>query len=300
MISFIRYRKYYFLFSGLLVLASLACLMIFGLRFGIEFTGGSILEVEYKEYRPCNKVIREKLDELDLGGFLIQPTREKGVILRLREIDEDTRKQILYKLGQVEQKRFESIGPVIGKELREQTKFAIILALFLILFYIIFSFRKISRKIKSWHYGIVSFFTLCHDILIPLGILAVLGHFYNIEITIPIIIALLVIFGYSINDTVVIFDRIRENLLKQRGIAFEEVVNTSINQTLIRSFNTSFTTLLVLLALFFFGGITLKYFSLVLIIGIIVGTYSSIFLAAPLLVSWLSWKERKFKLRRGY
>ncbi|MCD5397240.1 MAG: protein translocase subunit SecF [Candidatus Pacebacteria bacterium] len=295
MISFIRHRKYYFFFSGLLILVSLGFLITFGLRFGIEFTGGSILEVEYQEYRPSNDIIRGKLAEFDLGGFLIQPTREKGVILRLREIDEDTRKQILYKLGQVEQKRFESIGPVIGRELRKQTQTAIILALLSILFYIIFSFRKISRKIKSWHYGIVSFVALCHDVLIPLGILAILGHFHNIEITIPIMIALLVIFGYSINDTVVVFDRIRENLLKQRGMVFEEVVDISINQTLIRSFNTSFTTLLVLLALFFFGGITLKYFSLVLIIGIIVGTYSSIFLAAPLLVNWLSWKERRQK-----
>ncbi len=293
MISFVRHRKYYFLFSGLLILGSIVCLIVFGLRFGIEFAGGSILEVEYQEDRPSNEIIREKLIDLDLGMFLIQPTRKRGVILRLKEIDENTREQILYKLGQVEQKRFKSIGPVIGRELRSKTQIAIVVAIISILFYIIFSFRKISQVIKSWHYGIISILTLCHDVLIPIGILSILGHIHGIEITIPIIIALLVIFGYSINDTVVVFDRIRENFLKKRGVPFEEIVNISINQTLIRSFNTSFTTLLVLLALFFFGGITLRYFSFILIIGIIAGTYSSVFLAAPFLVHWLNWKERK-------
>ena len=158
--------------------------------------------------------------------------------------------------------------------------------------YIAFAFRRVSVPVASWQYGIVSLIALFHDLLITLGVFAILGFLYYVEITIPIITALLVILGYSINDSVVIFDRIRENLIKNKGLTYEEIVNISLNQTLVRSISASFTTLLPIIAIFFFGGITLKYFALALIIGIILGSYSSIFLASPLLVSWLGKKSK--------
>ncbi|GAI39422.1 unnamed protein product, partial [marine sediment metagenome] len=153
------------------------------------------------------------------------------------------------------------------------------------------AFRKISRPLPSWQYGIASLLALFHDVLIPIGILSILGKFYGVQITIPVITALLAVLGYSINNTVVVFDRIRENLLKQVG-TYQEIVNNSLNQTLTRSINTSLTTLFVLVAIFFLGGITLKYFALALILGIIAGTYSSLFLASPILVAWLRWRKR--------
>jgi len=293
--NFLRYRKIYFIFSGILILGSLIFLVIFGLKLGIEFTGGSILEVEYKEVRPSNQIIKNKLADLDLGEIYIQPTGERGVILRMRDISKDVHQQVLEKLketGEISEKRFESIGPVIGKELKEKTKIIIVLSLLAILLYITFSFRKIQGPISSWRYSLVSLLALFHDVLIPIGIFSVLGKLYEVQITIPVIIALLIVLGYSINNTVVVFDRVRENLVKRVGATYEETVNHSLNQTLTRTLNTSLTTLFPLFFIFFLGGETLKYFALALILGIIAGTYSSIFLVSPILVSWLIWRSR--------
>lgn len=296
MILFTKHRKIYFVFSGILILASLVCLVVFGLKPGIDFTGGSILEIEYKENRPSNQEILEKLAELELGTVYIQPTDEKGVILRFKDIKEETHQQILEKLQEGEvrvvERRFESIGPIIGQELKQKTKIVIALVLLSIVLYIALAFRRIQRPLRSWQYGITSVLALFHDLLIPLGIFSILGKIYGIEISIPVITALLAVLGYSVNNTVVVFDRIRENLLKRGGL-FEEIINRSLNQTLTRQINTSLTTLFVVLAIFFFGGETLKYFALALILGIIAGTYSSIFLAGSILLTWFKWRQKR-------
>ncbi|MFH1656566.1 MAG: protein translocase subunit SecF [Candidatus Nealsonbacteria bacterium] len=296
MFPFTKYRKIYFIFSGILIIASIACLIIFGLKPGIDFTGGSILEIEYIQERPANEEIREKLTEFDLGNIYIQPTGEKGIILRTKDIDEITHQQILEKIrndgNEIEEKRFESIGPVIGQELRQKTNIVVILVILSIIAYIAFSFRRIQVPLKSWQYGIISILALFHDVLIPLGIFSILGKFYGVEISIPVVTALLAVLGYSVNNTVVVFDRIREGLLK-RGGYFEDIVNLSLNQTFSRQINTSLTTLFVVIAIFFFGGETLKYFSLALILGIISGTYSSIFLTGSMLITWFQWKQKK-------
>jgi len=293
-IDFLKYRKIYFTFSALLVLASLVCLGLFGLEPGIDFTGGSILEIEYEEERPTVEEVRELLHGV-VGQVFVQPTDSNGLIIRMGEIDDQTHRQVTEILRQDyngEELRFESIGPVIGRELREKTTIVIILSLLAIVLYIAFSFRRIQRPISSWQYGLASLLALFHDALIPLGIFAILGEFYSIQITIPVVVALLMVLGYSINNTVVVFDRIRENLLKRTGTTFEETVNNSLTQTLARTLNTSLTTLFVLVAIFFFGGETLKYFALILILGIISGTYSSLFLVSPVLVAWLAWRKK--------
>lgn len=294
MIQFTKHRKIYFGFSGILIIASIFVLLVFGLKPGLDFTGGSILEIDYQETRPSNQEILEKLNEFDLGTIYVQPTGEKGVILRMKEIDEEIHQQILEKLQdekELEEIRFESIGPTIGQELKQKTKIVIVVALLSMIVYIALAFRKVQRPLRSWQYGIASVVALFHDILIPLGVFAVLGKFYGIEISIPVITALLAVLGYSINNTVVVFDRIRENLLK-RGETFEETVDISLNQTLSRQINTSLTTLFVAGAVFFLGGETLKYFALALIFGILAGTYSSIFLAGPILVAWHKWRRK--------
>ena len=298
-ISFLKYRKIYFIFSGILVLASLACLAVFGLRFGIEFEGGSLVEVKFVEERPTTEEIRTKLKGLYLGEIIVQPTEEKGVIIRMKPTDIETRElavQQLKEKGELVVMRNDLIGPVIGQELRDSAKIMAVLAILAIVLYIAIAFRRVSRPVSSWQYGIASLIALFHDILIVIGLFSFLGFFYYIELTIPIVTALLVVLGYSINDSVVILDRIRENLIKKIGITYEETVNISLNQTLGRSIATSLTTLFVLLAIFFFGGITLKYFALALIVGIILGTYSSIFLVGPLLVSWE--KHNLLKLKK--
>lgn len=323
MFSFVKYRKIYFIFSGLLVLASLTFLVFFRLNPGIDFTGGSILELEYDSASPSVPSIRDQLKDIDLGQIYIQPSGEKGVLLRMKNIDEETHQKILQALREplktpepvaefielergeegaaeiledqnraaLKEVRFESIGPLIGLELKQKTEWTIGLSLALIVLYIAWAFRRVSRPCKSWQYGIAAIIALGHDVLLPVGVFSFLGRFYGVQVTVPIITALLTVLGYSVNDTVVVFDRVRENLLRGAGADFEQTVDKSLNQTLARSLGTSLTTLFVLSAIFFLGGTTLKYFSLALIIGIVAGTYSSIFLAGPLLFSWLKWRK---------
>lgn len=296
MVAINKYRKIYFFFSFVLILASLVVLFKFGLKFGIDFTGGSITEVEYKAGRPQNQEIRDGLAEFNLGELSVQPIGEKGIIIRTKNLPEETHQAILAKLtagGELEEKRFESIGPVIGQELKEKTKVVVVLSLLLIVFYIAFAFRKVSKPISSWQYGLVSLLMLFHDILMPLVILSLLGQFYGVQITIPIITALLTVVGYAINNVVVVYDRVRENIMKERKAnSFSEIADLAVSQTLSRQLNTSLTTLFPLFAIFFLGGETLKYFALTLIVGIGAGTYSSIFLATPLLASWLAWRKK--------
>ena len=266
------------------------------MNLGIDFTGGSILELEYKGIRPSNQEIEKNLEIFNLGTIYVQPTGEKGIIIRIKEVSEATHQEIIKKLrekNEFQEMSFQSIGPIIGQELKRKTQILLVVSLIAILLYIALAFRQVYRPVKSWQYGLITSLVALHDVLIPLGVFFVLGKFSGVQITIPIIAALLTILGYSLNDTVVIFDRIRENLLKRIGVNFEETVNKSLNQVIVRSINISLATILVLSAIFFWGGITLKYFALALIIGILAGTYSSIFIAAPLLVSLSLWKEKK-------
>jgi preprotein translocase subunit SecF len=291
--DFLKYRKIYYLFSGILIIASLFSLFSFGLKPGIDFTGGSIMELSFKDTRPSNQDIEAILTQFNLGEIVVQPTGDKNVIIRMEEINEETHQAILAKFSGATETNFEFIGPSVGRELKQTTTKALFFALIAIVCYIALAFRKISRPVASWQYGLATLVALFHDILIPLGVFAYLGKFYKIEITIPIIAALMTILGYSVHNNIVIFDRIRENLLKKGSQTFEEIVNFSLNQTLGRSINTVLTVLFVVISIFIFGGETLKYFSLALIIGISFGTYSSILISSPLIVTWYKSRQKK-------
>jgi len=296
MFPFTKYSKIYYAVSGLLIIAAIASLIMFGLKFGIEFTGGTNMEVEFTQSRPSNDQITKALESFNLGDIVVQPTGDRGAILQFKGVDEATHQKIvaeLNKLSPVEDKSFQFIGPSIGQELKNKTVIAILLSLLAITIYIAFAFRKVSRPVASWKYGVASLIALFHDIIIPLGVFSLLGHFYNIEITVPIVAALLTILGFSVHDTIVIFDRIRENILRHGMAQFSDTVDSSLNQTIGRSISTVVTVLLVMASLFFFGGTTLRYFSLALIIGVTSGAYSSIFIASPLLVSWQQWQEKR-------
>ncbi len=292
-VNFLKYKKLYFVFSGILVAGCLAGIFTFGLNPGIDFTGGSIMEVSYKEARPSTEEVRGVLS--GFGEVQVQPTEENGLIIRMGDITEEIHQEILNVLSEgyeAEELRFESIGPVIGQELRNKTMLLIFLALISIVLYVAFAFRKVQRPVRSWQYGIASLMALFHDVLIPVGVFSIMGHYLGVQFTIPVVTALLTVLGYSINNTVVVFDRIREALIRREGVTFEETVNKALSRSLARCINTSLTTLLVLLAIYFFGGETLKYFSLALIIGIVAGTYSSLFLASPILAAWLKWRRK--------
>ena len=248
------------------------------------------MELEFKQNRPSNQEIKDTVSILELGEINIQPTKEKNIILRMRDIDEETHQKVLLtiqQLGEVKELRFESVGPVIGQELKKKSLYSIIIALIAILLFIALAFRKVSFIVKSYKYGLLAIVALFHDILIVLGVFVVLGRFLNVEIGVAFVAALLAILGYSVNDTIVVLDRVRENLLvTEHREEFSELVGRSLKQTIVRSINTSLTTILVLLAVLIFGGATIQYFVLALIIGIAAGTYSSLFIATPLLVSW--------------
>ncbi|OGZ32777.1 MAG: protein-export membrane protein SecF [Candidatus Portnoybacteria bacterium RIFCSPLOWO2_12_FULL_39_9] len=296
-INIIRYHKIYFIISGLLVLASIFSLIFFGLKLGIDFIGGSLLQIEFKNERLASEAIKEKLKVFDLGEINTAPIGEKGVILRFKDIDEETHQKILNSLDDkypenIEEKKFESIGPLIGEELKRKSIWAIGLVILMIILYIAYAFRNVSWPVASFKYGLAAILALIHDVLIPTGIFSFLGYWQGIEVNLLFITALLTILGFSVHDTIVVFDRIRENLKRRIGRDFKETVNLSINQTITRSINTSLTVLLTLLAVYIFGGQSIKYFALTLIFGIIFGTYSSIFIASPLIVVWEGWKKR--------
>jgi len=299
-IPFLKFTKIYYIFSSLLLVIALFSIFYFGLNLGIDFLGGSILEIEF-ENRPESSVLQEKLSSFDLGEYTIQPVGGKGIILKMKEISYDVHQGVVSKLSEISPAKelgFEDVGPVISRELRGKTVILVAVSLLGLLLYIMISFRKVSRPVSGFILGIVSIITLGFDVLITVGFFAIMGKFYNVQFNIPIITALLTIIGYTINDKVIIFDRVRENIIRRSSDDFKELVNKSINETLFRSLSTGFCTLLVLASLVIFGGETLKYFSLALIVGIIAGTYSSLFIASPLLVSWYKWSAGR-EVRAG-
>ena len=288
--------KYFFLLPGVLSLAAVLMLALWGLRPGIDLVGGSLLEVTYASGRPAVADLQAATAPLTLGEVRIQPAGDASYIIRTKALS-NTEEQSLEKAlgvpqtGQVDQ--FTTVGPAIGAELLQKAWIAIVLVVLCTIVFIAFAFRGVSEPVASWKYGIVAIVTLLHDILIPAGLFALLGHLVGAEVDALFIVALLTILGISINDTIVVFDRIRENLRlnseHRKREEFDSVVGRSIVQTIARSINTSMTVIIVLAALYFLGPETTKYFSLTLIVGMIAGTYSSIFLASPLLVVWERW-----------
>jgi len=240
--------------------------------------------------------VSKSLVDLDINSLKLQPSGEHDYIIRFEEIDESTHQEINSGLAAIEiegvednqfsELRFEAVGPIIGNELKAKAVQSILVVLVFIVLYIAYAFRKVSKPVASWKFGIAAIIALTHDILVIAGIFAALGYFLNIEVDSLFVTALLTILGFSVHDTIVTFDRTRENLFKNNNKSFSEIVNISVNQTIVRSINTSVTTLLVLLAIYFFGGESIKNFVLALVLGVIIGTYSSIFLASPLLTIW--------------
>ncbi|PIR93418.1 protein translocase subunit SecF [Candidatus Falkowbacteria bacterium CG10_big_fil_rev_8_21_14_0_10_43_10] len=326
----LMYRaKLWLSIAGLVTLAGIVCFAVFGLKPGIDFTGGSLLEIKYNEAgRPAAAEIRQLAESTGIGSVSVQLVDEAGAQLRFKEASEEQHQALLQALNSsaageggsnsnasgvkvetegggdiglvevgtaadenIEELRFETIGPSIGQELKTKAVYAIIVCLIVIIAYITWSFRHVSKPVASWKYGVASIIALFHDIMVVVGVFAILGHYWGIEIDSSFIAALLTVLGYSINDTIVVLDRVRENLPRSNE-DFEGTVNTSINQTLARSVNTTLTTVLALIALLLFGGDTVRYFMLALTIGIASGAYSSIFIAAPILVIWEKWQRR--------
>ena len=296
--SIVTTRKIWYTVSGILVEFSIAAISIWGFVPGIDFTGGALMELEY-ETRPDIQTIRESVDRLEfVNKSVVQEVDTHGALLRLPFLSVEEHKEVFAVLGGlteqgVEEVRYETIGPSISSELRSKSVWSITIVILAIILFIAFAFRKVNKPVSSWKYGIAAIIALVHDVLIPSGIVAALGYFAGFEVDTLFVVALLTILGFSVNDTIVTFDRIRENLLRNPHTSFADNVDLSIQQTITRSINTSITTLFAMAAIYFFGGETVKDFMLVLIMGTIVGTYSSIFLASPLLVEFAKMADKK-------
>jgi len=296
-LQIIKHRNLWLSLSGIMVVASIIFISLWGLKFGLDFTGGSLLEVKFTSGQRSVSTVQAGLNDTQVSSLIIQPT-EDSMILRFQESDEDTHQAVVNALRQLpeaqaglEEVRFEAIGPSIGQELRSKAFWLMFFVLIVIIIYIGLAFQRVSKPVASWKYGLTAIIALFHDLLITIGVFSLLGHFYGVEINTTFVVALLTVLGYSVNDTIIVFDRTRENLPKSTG-SFAETVNSSLNQTFVRSINTVITTLLALLAVLFFGGESIREFVLALIIGIFCGAYSSIFVASPLLVVWQRLQKR--------
>ncbi|OGH87643.1 MAG: hypothetical protein A3J93_03940 [Candidatus Magasanikbacteria bacterium RIFOXYC2_FULL_42_28] len=299
-IPFIKYSWIWVGFSGLVALVCLAITVMWGLKPGIDFAGGSLLELNFTKNRPTLEQMRGAFDELELKNTIVQNAGESGLIARFNFLTEEQHQFILKNLrekfsadgNEIREERFETVGASVSSQLRKRALGAIILVSLGIIFYIAYAFRKVSRPVASWKYGALAIVALIHDLLLVIAVFAVLGKYFGTEVDVGFVVALLTVLGYSVNDTIVVFDRVRENLLRRGSDDFGAVVNFGLNQTLMRSINTTLTTLLPLFALYFAGGDTIHNFSLALLIGIASGAYSSIFIASPLLALVEKWQRR--------
>jgi preprotein translocase subunit SecF len=292
--QFMRYKILYFAISALMLIPSIGSLIFYGLKPAIDFTGGALLELAITPFEgkdASETSIRNAAGE-DFELHSIQQTGVDTVILRSKPISQEEKTTLVQRLndelGEVEEKRFETVGPTIGKELLTKTITAIIIAAVLILIYVAYRFNEVK-------YGICAILAMFHDTLILLGSFSLLGHFLNLEVDTLFVTAVLTTLSFSVHDTIVVYDRIRESLKRHPNVPFEDIVNLSVAETLGRSVNNSLTIIFMLAALVLFGGVTTRWFVLALLIGTIAGTYSSTFTAAPLLVVWENIKERRRK-----
>jgi len=303
----VHHRRFFFWFTGLLLAASIAALVFIPPPLSIEFTGGSIVEVVYEGERPSHDVLVGRVAGLELGEPSVRESGERGVVVRSHTLTPEAHDELIAQLSAggtdpVTELRFNSIGPSLGRELTTKALYAVGAVLLAIMLYIAWAFRKVSRPVPAWGYGIVSVLMLAIDIIVPTGFFAVYAYFTGAQVDTLFVVALLALMGYCINDVIVIFDRIREHLRHNDELTieepFEQTVGKSITETLGRSINTSLTVALALLAIIFVGSETTRVFALVMLVGVIVGTFSSIVRSAPLLIPIAEWSTRREKAKK--
>jgi preprotein translocase subunit SecF len=292
----IAHRTFFFWLTGLILAAALGAIIVFGLPLGIDFTGGSLVQVNYPNGRPDLNVVQEQLSDVDLGTVSVRAVGDSAVAIRTRNLTEAEHETMLSVLGgaaSTTELSYTSVGPALGSQFANKALWAIFAVILVIVLYIAFAFRKVSKPVPGWGYGITVVAMLAIDIIVPAGFYAAYCHFTGAEVDSLFIVALLSLLGYCVNDVIVIFDRIREHLAKNErsGLkeSFEETIGKSISETMTRSINTALTVVLALLALIFLGAETTRNFALVMLVGVVAGTFSSISRSAPLLIPIAKW-----------
>ena len=300
MIDIIGKKWWFLIFSGIVIIPGIISLILWGVAPSIDFTGGTLLELKFKSEKAVEtKSFSEIADKQGLQLVTVSPVGDNTYLFRLKPIDKDQKaafqKSLSSEIAPVTEIRYETVGPTIGRETTRNAIYAVIVASIAIIIYIALSFRAIPKPYSSWKFGFSAVAALIHDVLLVLGIFSILGHFFKVEIDSLFITALLTVMGFSVHDSIVVFDRIRENLIHKAGEGFSQIVNFSLVQTLARSLSTSLTVLFTLFALLLFSGESVRWFIMALLVGIISGTYSSIFNAAPILVIWEEWSRKRKK-----
>lgn len=291
--NLMKFKKFYFLISLSFLLPGVVSLLLFGLKPAIDFTGGSLMELHFQDTEKFANYSQEKLQE-SLDGLyepeVIQSAGEQRILIKGKEIDNQNKDQLVSKLsqtyGQIEVLRFETVGPVLGAELLRKTLIAIIIVASIITFHIWRAFDELK-------YGLCAVLAMLHDSLILIGAFSLLGHFMQVEVDVLFVTALLTTLSFSVHDTIVVYDRIRELKRKNPRYPFEQIANAAVLETLGRSINNSLTIIIMLLTLAILGGSTIHWFVIALLIGAITGTYSSTFTAVPLLLVFDNWKKNK-------
>lgn len=293
----IKHQKIFLAISGILVLASLIGVAVFGLKIGIDFKGGALTEIAYVGDKPEISEVQEKVATLEIGEALVQPVGESGVYIKTRDLSETERQELIETLTfegkySLEERSFTNVGPTVGKELRRKSVVSLTLVAIMIILFIAYAFRGVSKPVSSWKYGLIAIVTLLHDVILTMGVFALLSHTLGVEADTLFVVALLTVLGLSVNDTIVVFDRVRESIQRKISDDFRVIVGKSLEQTMVRSLNTSLSTIVVLLALFFVGPESTKIFAITLASGMFFGAYSSIFVASPLLVLVEKWQKK--------
>lgn len=298
----VKYRNIFFALTGILIAVSLGLLLAFGLNIGTDFTGGTLIEARYAAEKPSQEALSQSLTQAGLKGFSVRGAGENAYIIRSESLTNETRTALPSAVSiagayPATIERLTDIGPTVGAELRTKAFLALTLVILGIVLYVAFAFRKVSDPISSWAYSFITIITLLHDVIVPVGAFALFGYLWGAPVDVLFVTAILTILGFSVHDTIVVFDRVRENLRINQELKrkedFELVVGRSIEQTFVRSINTSVTVLISLGALFFLGPTATQDFALTLIVGIIAGAYSSVVFATPLLITWERWKAKR-------
>jgi len=288
----IKTFRFWIALSAVLISVGIVAIFMYGYKTGIDFAGGTILEVQVASPKVPGTDARSAIGTAYKTAVnlevAVQAEGGDRYFIRTTQINNDQKNSVLSALqtqfAEVSELRFESVDPTIGSDVVRKAVLALILAVIGILLYIAYAFRRVPGKVGAWRFGSAAVLALVHDVLVLLGLYAIVGHFWGAEVDSMFITALLTLIGFSVHDTIVTFDRVRENLRRRAGEDLKTLLNDSIVETIVRSINTSFTLFLVLVAMFFFGGPTLKFFTLAMIIGVVVGTYSSVFIASPILL----------------